>query len=486
MKLHIPILLRKALLAIFAAAPLAAVVSSAAYAQQSTGTTGGTTGTLQDQVVLDWITNYNKTADENKRIFIDGVTDEGVTESYASSRFDLTSGLPSGMETEDISYGALTAEAKKWDGLDWLGFAGDATTGIYKGDYSFLGEALENIHLNFGANSADLNKSVAEHIVKQLTSEGTYTIVQDSAKYTQFTRSELSGEITTETSFSSSTNVSVSPLDLASYAGQNKAVALKGSDYEFIVGEATTLGAKYEHTGTVAGTVDAKYSYYETVRGELTCDKEESYNPFGDFHVHGDGCYATTKVPHEVTDKGIAFSGVDATYTETQTFLGASSLTVKYGAVDYVLSSGSVQFASLTMADNTPANSFTFGTDGNTEDSGRAVLQATGAIDLAANSFTLQGGAVLNASTVKLTGVKFIGNSTPDAKVGTGNGGGAVYSNGSMLELADVEFDGNSSGYYGGTLMLDSCDLTLKNTQIQNSSGGTGTMRETTTVLDLR
>ncbi len=92
------------------------------------------------------------------------------------------------------------------------------------------------------------------------------------------------------------------------------------------------------------------------------------------------------------------------------------------------------------------------------------------------NNSALAGGAVSGrtATDITLNKVKFIENSTPEAKVSTTTGGGAVYSNNSDVKITDTLFDGNFSGYYGGALRLDACVTTIKNTQVINSSGGTG------------
>ncbi len=88
----------------------------------------------------------------------------------------------------------------------------------------------------------------------------------------------------------------------------------------------------------------------------------------------------------------------------------------------------------------------------------------------------LAGGAISgrSASDITLKNVSFIGNSTPEATVKTTTGGGAIYSNNSNINITNSLFDGNSSGYYGGSIRLDSCVSVIKNTEISKSTGGTG------------
>ena len=92
------------------------------------------------------------------------------------------------------------------------------------------------------------------------------------------------------------------------------------------------------------------------------------------------------------------------------------------------------------------------------------------------NNTALAGGAIgaRSDSVVELTDVSFKNNSTPDALSGTGNGGGALYCNNSSVKLTNVVMDGNMSGYYGGAIKADACDVTVNNLQVLNSSGGTG------------
>ena len=88
----------------------------------------------------------------------------------------------------------------------------------------------------------------------------------------------------------------------------------------------------------------------------------------------------------------------------------------------------------------------------------------------------LAGGAISarSVSDLILNKVTFKENSTPDAKMSTTTGGGAIYTNNSTVTITDSAFDGNFSGYYGGAIRFDTCDVILKNTEITNSSGGTG------------
>lgn len=89
----------------------------------------------------------------------------------------------------------------------------------------------------------------------------------------------------------------------------------------------------------------------------------------------------------------------------------------------------------------------------------------------------LAGGAISarTNSVLNLTDVNFIENSTPNAVSGQDQqGGGAIYSNNSEVNMNNVTFDSNTSGYYGGTLKLDVCETTINNSSITKSSGGTG------------
>lgn len=88
----------------------------------------------------------------------------------------------------------------------------------------------------------------------------------------------------------------------------------------------------------------------------------------------------------------------------------------------------------------------------------------------------LAGGAISarSESVLNVTDVQFVGNSTPDAKVSTEFGGGAIYSNNSKITLTNAVFDGNISGYYGGALRLNDSEITLTDVSILNSAGGTG------------
>lgn len=93
-----------------------------------------------------------------------------------------------------------------------------------------------------------------------------------------------------------------------------------------------------------------------------------------------------------------------------------------------------------------------------------------------ANNTAIAGGAVSarTDSVVELNNVSFVGNTTPDAEAGTSNGGGAIYANNTSLKLVEVVMNGNSSGYYGGAIKADTCDILLKDSQIIKNAGGTG------------
>ena len=88
----------------------------------------------------------------------------------------------------------------------------------------------------------------------------------------------------------------------------------------------------------------------------------------------------------------------------------------------------------------------------------------------------LAGGAISarSESVLDFKNVQFIENATPDAAVSTITGGGAIYSNNSVVTMDTVTFDKNASGYYGGALRLDTCEFTINNSSIKNSTGGTG------------
>lgn len=92
------------------------------------------------------------------------------------------------------------------------------------------------------------------------------------------------------------------------------------------------------------------------------------------------------------------------------------------------------------------------------------------------NNTALAGGAISARSESELiiTDVQFIGNTTPNAAVNTQNGGGAIYSNNSTVNIKNTIFDGNASGYYGGAIKVEECELDISNSDIINSVGGTG------------
>ncbi len=92
------------------------------------------------------------------------------------------------------------------------------------------------------------------------------------------------------------------------------------------------------------------------------------------------------------------------------------------------------------------------------------------------NNTALTGGAISarTASTVTIKNTSFNNCSTPEAISGTDAGGGAIYSNNSTIDLTDVKFDNCASGYYGGTMMFHSCQITMSKIDITNASGGTG------------
>ncbi len=92
------------------------------------------------------------------------------------------------------------------------------------------------------------------------------------------------------------------------------------------------------------------------------------------------------------------------------------------------------------------------------------------------NNTALSGGAISARSYSELTlkDAVFTGNTTPNAKVSEDNGGGAIYINTSTLDINNVEFIDNASGYYGGVIKASGCEIDVVGTNFTGSSGGTG------------
>lgn len=92
------------------------------------------------------------------------------------------------------------------------------------------------------------------------------------------------------------------------------------------------------------------------------------------------------------------------------------------------------------------------------------------------NNTALSGGAISARSYSELTlkDAIFAGNTTPNAKVSEDNGGGAIYINTSTLDINNVEFSDNASGYYGGAIKATDCEIDVVGTNFTGTSGGTG------------
>ncbi len=83
----------------------------------------------------------------------------------------------------------------------------------------------------------------------------------------------------------------------------------------------------------------------------------------------------------------------------------------------------------------------------------------------------------VNSSVVELTATEFTSNSSTYENTDYNNnyGGGAINTSSSTLNINDVIFDGNTSSYYGGTILSYKTEVTMQdNTVVKNSRGSTG------------
>ena len=393
MKLHLPIGLRKALLAVFAVVTPATVAVTIANA---------TAMAEETDPVLQWIANYNKNAalEEGKAlIYVDG--DEVSLDKIDSQYNQYTT--------------TLTDEESQM-------YAKDATVTI--GNVGGIYDKVSGLSDRLAGYLEDhASKKSAE--INYVVGKATISVNQNSITPTTLTGKLSSAAVakdkgtTIERNQNTLISKSLNADDVIDSLGQ-----LEGSTYDiYVVVDANNnvltkeIAGTLTYDATISGTVDVDYS------NKLAWDK----NPSGG------------------TWDGMAFSGVEVSdFTrDNQTIVtaGVAKVIANQGDVDYVLDGGQqVNYkGSIAMADGAVAHSFTIGSaiGSATGENNPATLIASGDINLAASEFfKVQGGSVLQAVNVNINAggvISFVGGSGVSASESVKLNGGSLLLNGALV-----------------------------------------------------
>lgn len=388
MKLHLPIGLRKALLAVFS------VVAPATVAV----TTANATAMAEEiDPVLLWIANYNKkAASENKAlIYVDG---DEVSLDKIDSQYNQYTTTLTDEQSQTYAKDATVTIGNVGGIYDKVSGLSDRLAG-YLEDYASQPSAEINYVIGKATISVNQNSITPTTLTGKLSSAA---VAKD--KGTTIERNQ-------NTLISKSLNAD----DVIDSLGQ-----LEGSTYDiYVVVDANNdvltkeIAGTLTYDATISGTVDVDYS------NKMAWDSKPSGGTWGN----------------------MAFSGVEAAdFTrENQTIAtGVDKVIANQGDVDYVLDGGqTVTYkGSIAMADGAVAHSFTIGS-AEGENTAAQLTATSGDINLAASDFfKVQGGSGLKAVNVNINAVgeiSFVGGSGVSASESVKLNGDSLLLNGALV-----------------------------------------------------
>lgn len=377
MKLHLPIGLRKALLAVFAVVTPATVAVSAASSSAMAEDTGFQ---LSQSVIDSLIEQYNNTHD----VKIYGANCGAIVGSTIT--------VDNQSVSEEIKFTDLTQTATLLDI--------EAKIGIAKG--------LSYIDKTYGGSM-----TIGEE--KNATFNGSL----QSASY---------ADGSTATEYIPTAQSSIQYVDLSGAFGENYE-GLSGSSAVLVASGKKDITCLHTYNGKITGQVDVQYQYYG--KGCLKDHTHKIYNCSVDT-VTSNGLQTLANQEFTLNNQ---------TLTQTVTHKAVESFTINYGAVAYELAGGAslTHNGDITMKSGETAHSFTIGS-AEGENTAATLKANEGDIILSAyDSFKVQGGSGLQAVNVNINAggeISFVAGSGVSASESVKLNGGSLRLDGAQISTS--------------------------------------------------